>query len=214
VSEPRFDCLGARPEPYAASPTMDFRLRITDPSPVHAILLHCQIRIEPQRRRYGPAEAALLGDLFGEPSRWGETLKPLHLAGVSVMVPGFEGSTEIDLQVPFTYDLEVAAGKYFAALDDGEIPLILLFSGTVFVRTESGFTVRQVPWHCESRHRLPVAVWRELMDRYFPGSGWLLLRRDTLRALHRYKSEHAVPTWDDAIDMLLGEARGLKEAQK
>ncbi|GII51885.1 hypothetical protein Pth03_02740 [Planotetraspora thailandica] len=212
--EPAFECLNAQPEPYAASPTMTFRLRVTDPEPVHGILLHCQIRIEPQRRRYGPDEARLLSDLFGEPSRWGETLKPLQLAAVSVMVPAFTGSTEIDVPVPLSYDLEVAAGKYFAALDDGEIPLLLLFSGTVFTRTPGGFAVRQVPWHCETRHRLPVAAWRELMDRYFPGTGWLMLRRDTLRALHRYKTDHAAPTWDDTITMLLNEARGLREAGK
>ncbi len=210
MNELRFDCLGARAEPHAAFPTLVFRLRVTEPSldGVHAVALRCQIRVEPHLRRYGPAEAELLGDLFGDPSRWGDTLKALQFANVSVMVPAFRGITEVDVPVPCSYDLEVAAGKYFAALDDGEIPLVLLFSGTVFARSEGGFTVGQVPWRCEARHRLPVAVWRELMDRYFPETGWLRLRRDTLRALHRFKSERALPTWDETVEALLKEALG------
>ena len=42
-------------------------------------------------------------------------------------------------------------------------------------RAQTGFTVELVPWHLESRFRLPVSVWRELMDAYFPNSGWLRL---------------------------------------
>ena len=47
-------------------------------------------------------------------------------------------------------------------------------------------------WHEEASFRLPVAVWREMMDLYFPNSGWLLLSRDTLDALTRYKAERAL----------------------
>ncbi len=210
MSEIRFDCRGVRSDPYAASPTLVVRLSITEPEgeAVHAIALRCQIRIEPQRRRYGPQESELLADLFGDPSRWGDTVKPLQFANVSVMVPKFTGATEIDLPVPCSYDLEVAAGKYFASLEDGEVPLLLLFSGTVFAKAGEGFTVRQVPWHCEARQALPVAVWRELMDRYFPGSGWLRLHRDTLRALQRFKSERALAGFDEAVETLLKEVRG------
>ncbi|GIH62650.1 DUF6084 family protein [Microbispora siamensis] len=204
----RFDCLDARPEPYAASPTLVFRLRVTDPSPegVHAIALRCQIRIEPHRRPYGPREAALLADLFGEPARWGDTLRPVQFAMAQAMVPAFTASTEIDLTVPCGYDLEVAAGRYFAALDDGEIPLLLLFSGTVLARSGGGVSMRQIPWHCETRHRLPVAVWRETIDTAFPGAGWLRLRRDTVREILRFKSERVLATVDEAIELLMKEA--------
>ncbi|GHE26769.1 hypothetical protein GCM10017673_31000 [Streptosporangium violaceochromogenes] len=210
MNELTFDCLGVRAQAHAASPTLLFRLRITEPSPrgVHTVALRCQIRVEPHQRRYGPAEAELLGDLFGAPARWGETLKPLLFANLSVVVPAFTGVTEIDLPVPCSYDLEVASGKYLAALDDGEVPMLLLFSGTVFARSGEGFTVGQIPWRCETRHRLPVAVWRELMDLYFPQSGWLRLRRDVLRSLHRFKSERALATWDETLEALLKEAAG------
>lgn len=204
-----FDCLGVRPDPYAATPTLIFRLRVSETGgrTVNAIALHCQFRIEPQRRGHSAAETPLLADLFGAPGRWGDTLKPLWFATVAVMVPGFTGATEVDVAVPCSYDLEVAAGKYFASLEDGEIPLLLLFSGTVFVETPTGFAVDRVAWTCEARQRVPVAVWRELMDRYFPGCGWLRLRRDTLADLQRHKADQALPGWDDVIADLLARAR-------
>jgi hypothetical protein len=209
LNELGFECVGARPEPHAVSPTLILRLRITEPpgTGVHTIALRCQIRVEPQRRDYTGAESEQLGDLFGDAARWGETLQALQFATLSVMVPGFTGSTEVDLPVPCGYEMEVAAGKYFASLDRGEIPLLLLFSGTVFARAASGFTVQPVPWDREARYRLPLAVWRELIELYFPGSGWLRLRQDTLRALHRYKSRRALATWDEAVERLLEEAR-------
>jgi hypothetical protein len=208
MAELVFDCLDAKPDRWAAVPTLLFRLRIADAGGqrIHTIALRCQLRIEPQRRRYSPEESEDLLDLFGEPPRWGETLKPLQFANVSVMVPGFAGSTELDLPVPCTYDFEVAAAKYLHALDDGEVPLLLLFSGTVFAKGGDGMTVEQVPWHKEASYRMPVKVWRELMDLYFPDSAWIRLRRDTLDGLQRFKARAALPTWDDALAALLGRA--------
>ena len=203
-----FEVLGARPEAHAAVPTIMLRLRIaeTTGATVHALALRCQIRIEPQRRRYSAQEADGLLELFGETQRWGDTLKPMQFATVSVMVPSFSGSTEIELPVPCTYDFEVAASKYLHALGDGEVPLLLLFSGTVFTKGISGFSVGQVPWHKEATYRLPVSVWREIMDRFFPGSGWIRVRRDTLDALQRFKAVRALPTWDEAFEALFKEA--------
>jgi hypothetical protein len=205
VTELAFDCLGAAPERYAAAPTLTFRLAVSEVggAAVHAIALRCQIRIEPQRRRYSAAEGDRLLDLFGERARWGDTLKPLQFATVTAMVPAFQGRTEVDLPVPCTYDFEVASAKYLHALEDGEVPLLLLFSGTVFARGERGLVVGQVPWHKEAAYRLPAGVWRELMDLYFPGAGWIRMRRETLDALQRFKAERALATWDDAIGALL-----------
>lgn len=204
-----FTCLGGEAERYAAVPTLLLKLEIEDTTsnPIHAIALRCQIRIEAQRRRYSPVEADRLMELFGETTRWGETLKPLHFTIVSLMVPAFTARTTIDVPVPCTYDFEVIAAKYLHALDEGEIPLLLMFSGTVFRKGESGFSVEQVPWHKETACRLPVSVWRDMMDRYFPNSGWIRLRRDTLDALQRYKVERAMTSWEDALDELLGNRR-------
>ena len=203
-----FDCVGARAERWAVAPTLTFLIKVAETAgeAVHGIALRCQIRIEPQRRRYSAQEADGLLELFGETQRWGDTLRPMQFATVSVMVPSFSGSTEIELPVPCTYDFEVAASKYLHALGDGEVPLLLLFSGTVFTKGISGFSVGQVPWHKEATYRLPVSVWREIMDRFFPGSGWIRVRRDTLDALQRFKAVRALPTWDEAFEALFKEA--------
>lgn len=205
-----FDCLDVQPDRHAAAPTLLFRLQISEltRTPIQAVALRCQIRIEPQRRRYSREEADRLLDLFGEPSRWADTLKPIQFAYVDRMVPGFVGRTEIELPVPCTYDLEVAASRYFDALEGGEVPLLLLFSGTVFYGGEKGFTIEQIPWHKEASYRMPVTVWRELMDLYFPGSGWLRLRHDTIERLARFKSHRALVTWDDALNALLDSVDG------
>lgn len=204
-----FEVLDVAPERYAAVPTLVFRMRATarDAEPVHALALRCQIRIEPQRRRYDAGEQQALYDLFGEPDRWGSTLKPLLWTHVSTMLPGFEGSIEFDLPVTCTYDLEVAATKYFAALDAGTIPLLLLFSGTVFTRGDSGFSVQQLSWDLEARHGMPVATWRELIDGHFPASAWIRLHRDTLDALRHVKRERGLATWDSVVGALVESAR-------
>src|ERR1700689_3359963 len=138
-----FGCTGAKADPYAVPPTLTFPLTITESSgaSVHAIALRCQIRIEPHRRRYSAAEAQRLHDLFGDTSRWAETVKPIQLATITTMVPAFTAVTEVDLQMPCTYDLEVASARYLHGLDDGTIPLLMLFSGTVFLATDVGYRV-------------------------------------------------------------------------
>jgi hypothetical protein len=205
MTELTFDCIEVRPLKYAASPTLAFKLRISELTgqPVHAMVLRVQIRIEPQRRRYSDDESELLTHLFGERSRWGETLKPFQFTTVSVTVPGFTGATEVDAEVPCTYDLEVAAGKYFHALSDGVVPMVLLFSGTVFGKGGPGFWVEQVPWHTQAECRMPVTVWDELMSRYFPDVAWIKLPRESVDALLKYKARHAIPTWEAAVEQLL-----------
>lgn len=212
MTELVFDCVGARAELWSAAPTLTFLLKVAETAgeAVHGIALRCQIRIEPVKRKYSQEEGEKLVDLFGERSRWGDTMKPMQLAFAAQMVPGFAGSAEVELPVPFTYDFEVATSKYFHALEDGEIPLILLFSGTVFVKTDVGFRVEQVPWHKESIFRLPVATWREMMDAHFPNSAWIRVRRDTMDALSRFRSDRALPGWDETLTALLGEHDGAR----
>jgi hypothetical protein len=204
-----FGCTGATAERYAATPTLTFSLTITERSGVrvHAIALRCQIRIEPHRRRYSAAEAQRLHDLFGDPSRWAETVKPIQLATVTTMVPTFTAVTEVDVQVPVTYDLEVTSARYLYGLDDGTVPLLLLFSGTVFVANGDGFSVELVPWSAEASYRMPVSIWRELADVHFPNSAWLRCSRQTLDELSAFKAKRALPTWDSTLEALLAEAR-------
>lgn len=210
MSELAIEVIDGRAEPYAAVPTLMLRLALTEPTgdPVHAIALRAQIQIEPQRRRYSKDEEARLLELFGEQPQWGESLRPFLWTHATAMLTGFTGRTEVDLPITCTYDFEVAAAKYLHALDGGEIPLALLFSGTVFARREGVVSVQPVAWHVEANYRLPVQVWRDLMDQYFPNSGWIRLRRETIDALTRYKATRAIPSWEDAFEMLLKEAGG------
>lgn len=200
--------LSAQPDPYAAVPTLLLRLRLEAPEaePVHAIVLKAQIRIEPQRRRYSPEEEERLLELFGEAPQWGESLRPFLWTHVTTTVAAFTGSTEIDLPVTCTYDFEVAAAKYLHSLGDGDIPLVLLFNGTTFSVREGGLIVQPIAWNVEADHRLPVAVWRATMDTFFPNSGWIRLRRETIDALTRYKADRALTSWEDTVERLLKEA--------
>jgi hypothetical protein len=209
MAELTFDCVGAHPDKYAVAPSMSFALRIAETTgqKVDSIALRCQIRIEPARRRYSDAEAERLNDLFGETQRWADTLKPLQFATVATMVPGFTGSTDIDLPVMLSYDLEIGSVRYFAGLDDGQVPLLLLFSGTVFSVAEGRLQVQQVPWSKEASYRLPVSVWREAIDAHFPNSAWIKMTRETLDELQRFKTSQALPTWDATITALLKEHR-------
>ncbi len=203
-----FEVVGAAPEPHAAQPTIMFRLRAseTEGGSVHALALRCQIRIEPQRRRYGADEEVRLFEMFGETPRWGDSLRPFLWTHVSTTIGGFTGSTEFDLPVECTYDFDIAGAKYLHSLSDGEIPLLLLFSGTVFTRGDSGFAAERISWSQEASYRMPVSVWRGMMDLYFPNSAWVRVERDTLDRLQHFKASRALPTWDHALEQLFKEA--------
>lgn len=205
MTELAFAVVDMQPEPYAAAPQLTARLRITEATgaTVHAIALRCQVRILPQRRGYADEEERGLLDLFGERGRWPSTLKSFLWLQCSTMVQGFTGSTEADLALPCTFDFDVAAAKYLNALRDGEIPLELLFSGTVFTKGQTGFGVEQVPWDLEASYRLPVAAWHRLMDQYFPNAGWIRLDRDVLAALSEYRSARGLTSWEAAVETLL-----------
>jgi hypothetical protein len=209
LTELVFDCVGARADKYAVVPAMTMALRISETSGqrVEAIALRCQIRIEPARRRYSDAEAERLTDLFGETQRWAETLRPVQFTNVSVMVPGFTGSTELDLPIPLTYDMEIGATRYFAGLDDGEVPLLLLFSGTIFGTADGRLSVQLVPWSKEASYRLPVKVWREAIDVHFPNSAWIKISTHTLSELERFKVSRTLPSWESTILALLALAK-------
>ncbi|MGH9064416.1 MAG: DUF6084 family protein [Acidimicrobiales bacterium] len=208
MAELACEVTGADAERFAAVPTISLHLRLTEASgaEVQAVALRAQVRIEPQQRRYTAAEGERLVELFGESPQWGDSLRPFLWVQVAATVGRFSGAADVDLPIVCTYDLEVAAAKYLHGLEGGEIPLVLLFSGTVFRTGRHGLVVEPVPWHLEARYRLPVAVWRDVMDSYFPESGWLRLPRETIDALQRFKARRAVPTWEQAIEVLLKQA--------
>ncbi|NMO02808.1 hypothetical protein HH308_16470 [Gordonia sp. TBRC 11910] len=210
-----FTVTDVAPEQFAAAPNLSARLRIDETSgaTVHAIALRCQVKIEPHKRRYSDAEAAGLLDLFGPRERWTTTLRSMLWMHADTMVQGFTGSREVDLPMPCTYDFEVSASKFLHALDESAtpIPLEFLFSGTVFTKGASGFTVERVPWDRQASYDLPVGVWRTLMRMHFPNSGWVRLDHGTLSALAQYKSDRGLLTMDDAVEHLLTDVREVSK---
>ena len=202
-----FQIEGAQAVSFAAAPLMGFQLRVTDAGgePIHTVALRSQIQIEVTRRRYGAREQERLRDLFGEPDRWGQTLRNMLWTHASVIVPGFTQSTNVELQVPCTFDFNVAAMKYFQGLDEGEVPLCFQFSGTVFYQRGGSLQVAPISWDKEAKFRLPVQSWKQMMDLYYPNCAWLCLDRDVIERLNDYKLRNGIPTWEQMLEGLLQE---------
>jgi hypothetical protein len=194
---------------YAATPSIAFELNLKNADPnetLHTVVLRCQIQIEVARRKYSGQDQEKLRDLFGEPERWGQTLRTLLWTHSSVVVPQFIGSTTASMHVPCTFDFNIAATKYFNGLADGDIPLCLLFSGTVFYNDHEGsLRVAPISWDKETRFRLPLKVWQDMMDLYYPNIAWLSLRRDVFELLHEYKVRHGIPSWEQTFEKILAE---------
>jgi hypothetical protein len=195
---------------YAAAPSIAFELNLKNADPqetLHTVVLRSQIQVEVARRKYNSNEQEKLRDLFGEPERWGQTLRSLLWTHASVVVPQFTGSTTVSMQVPCTFDFNIAATKYFNGLADGDIPLLLMFSGTVFYDdSEGSMRVAPISWEKETKFRLPLKVWQDMMDLFYPNIAWLSLRRDVFELLHEYKVRHGIPSWEQTIERVLAEA--------
>ena len=202
-----FKIEGAEVVEFSATPQIAFKLKLTNANSaesIHSVALRCQIQIEVTRRRYSSEDQERLRDLFGESDRWSQTLRNLLWTHVSVNVPRFQGVTVVDVQVPCTFDFNVAATKYFHGLGDGDVPLCMMFSGTVFHAQDGGnLQVMPISWDKEARFSLPVKVWRDMMDSYYPATAWLCLRRDVFERLYDYKVRHGIPTWEEAMERML-----------
>jgi hypothetical protein len=206
VPDLEFKLEGVEVADFAAIPSLVFKLRIEnlEDEPVRSVALNTQIRIAATGRHYEAAEQERLLELFGEPSRWKDTLRSLLWTHTVLQVPRFSGSTVVDMPVACTYDLEVVAAKYFYALQDGEVPLEFLFSGTIFYAGEDGrLQTTRISWEKEAEFRLPVRLWKEMMDQYFPNSAWVRLRKDAFDQLYDYKVRKGLPTWEATVEALL-----------
>ena len=202
--------------PYAAVPTILFKVGVqnaVEGEEIDSISLRTQIRIAATQRRYEPNEQAKLRELFGEPHQWKDTLRSLLWTNTNTIVTRFSGGRVFEMPVTCTYDFDVVGTKYFAALDEGEMPLEFLFSGSVFYRKDGGaLQVALISWEKEATFRLPVRLWREMMDNYFPNSAWLRLHKDIFDRLYDYRSRNALLTWDRTLESLLNMAE--KEVER
>ncbi len=197
---------GAEVLEFAAVPSLLFKLRIEnlEEEPIRSVALNTQIRIATTQRHYEAAEQERLLEVFGEAHRWGNTLQSLLWTHTTLQVPPFSGSTVVDMPVACTYDFEVVAAKYLHALEEGEVPLEFLFSGTVFYAGEGGWLqTARISWEKEAEFRLPVRLWKETMEHYFPNSAWIRLRKDAFDRLYDYKARRGLPTWEAAVEALL-----------
>jgi hypothetical protein len=202
-----FKIEGAEVVKFSASPQIAFKLAVTTADPtetIHSVALRCQIQIEVTRRRYTPEDQEKLRDLFGDVDRWSQTLRNLLWTHVNVNVPPFRGSTTVDLPVPCTFDFNVGATKYFYGLGDGDVHLCVMFSGTVFYAAEGEqMQVSPISWSKETRFAMPVKIWRDMMDAYYPNTAWLCLRRDLFERVYEYKVRHGIPSWEQALENML-----------
>jgi len=198
---------GASVATHAVAPLLLLALRITNRTPqipIRNVLLRCQVRIEPTRRRYEADEQERLSDLFGIPARWGETLRSFLWTHTNTLVPGFETEGLTELPLPCSFDFNIAATKYFHGLESGEVPLALLFSGSVFYAdAEDRLQIDQLSWTKEAAFRLPVALWREMMQHYYPDGMWLCLAHDVFDRLYHFKRAQGFATWEQTLDALL-----------
>ncbi|MGI8608840.1 MAG: DUF6084 family protein [Candidatus Dormibacteria bacterium] len=206
MPELTFEVLGATAKAFCATPTILFHLRVGGPEGelIKGVSLETQIRIDAHTRRYNAEEKGNLYELFGEASRWSETVRSLLWTLAVTNVPPFTGSVEVDLPVPCTYDFNVISAKYFYGLEEGNVPLTLLFSGTVFYYGEENqLQIERVPWSKEAVFSMPVSTWKDVMQMYYPNIAWLALRQDAFELLARYKAENSFATFEQAIESLV-----------
>jgi hypothetical protein len=205
-----FAVLGARALERAAVPTIVLTLaidRVAGP-PVRSLTVAARIDIAPARRPYDEREEERLTDLFGAPSQWDGTLGTLPWARTTLLVGAFSERVTAPAAVTCSYDFEVAAAKYLHALGDGDIPIELMFSGTIlYADDERGVQASPIPWDREASYCVPVAVWRQAMRSVFGDTAWLRLPRATFDRLCAYRRQLGVPDWEQAIESLLGDRR-------
>ncbi|MDB6142016.1 MAG: hypothetical protein JWP80_1060 [Pseudomonas sp.] len=214
MPELNFTVSGATPDKYAAAPTLQLELAIRQrgrPVAIQSIALQCQIRIETTKRHYDASEQARLSDLFGESSRWSQTLHSMLWTHASVVVPAFSSErTQVNLPVPCSFDFNLAATKYFNGLDQGVVPLLLLYSGSVFYRDDEGaLAMDLISWNEEAKYALPVQVWQDMRDLYYPNQSWLCVNRQVFEALYDYKRRHGHTGFDEALASLLADAKRI-----
>jgi len=201
---------GAAVVPHAASPMLALTVRIENApldETIQATLLACQIRIDAPLRGYAPSERDRLRDLFGDTDQWHRSLRGLLWTHTTATVPPFRGTARVDLHLPCSADLSAGAAKYFYALESGQIPLTLQFSGTVFYEASDRLQIARIPWDREATFRLEVSLWKEMMAAYYPNTAFISLRADLVDRLHRYRAANGLPTWDHAVERLLGPER-------
>ncbi|HWD74693.1 MAG TPA: DUF6084 family protein [Solirubrobacteraceae bacterium] len=204
--EPEFAVTGAAHRAFAAAPTMVFSTTAVDAAehPIQTLALSVLVMIDPSRRGYDEETRVRLSELFGPPASWTPSTQGLVWARVATVVPRFRGTTAFELEIPCTYDLEIAATKYFYVLSGGDVPLSFHFSGTVFFHAPDGrLQVTPVSWSSTARFDMPVSAWRDMIAEHYPSGGWIRLGHATLAALNDRRAARGLPSFDACLEELL-----------
>lgn len=205
-----FKVTGVEPSARGLTPLLLFQLEATNTpadEEIRSALIEVQIQFQCPQRAYNGSEKEKLLDLFGTPERWGQTLRNRLWTHAHAMLGAFSGATTARMPVPCTFDLNVAAAKYFHALEEGDVPLLFLFSGTVFYAAGDGrLQAQRISHEKECAWRMPVSEWRGLMDQLWPNTGWITLHRDVLDRLCEFKRRNGLPTWEQTVERLLENA--------
>jgi hypothetical protein len=208
IPQPEFAVANVAHLAFAAAPTMVFSVIASEPSglDIQSMSLSVQVMIEPARRGYDEATRERLAELFGPPASWTPSTQGLSWGRVAAAVPAFQGQTIFALELPCTYDLEVAAAKYFYAIREGVVPLSFHFYGTVFYCAPDGrLQMTPVPWSSSAQFGMPVSAWQAMIGEHYPGGGWIRLHARTLEALNARRAQRGL-TFDDCIQELLDDA--------
>jgi hypothetical protein len=167
-------------------------------------MLQVQIRIEAAHRDYNAREREGLSELFGAEADWSRTLRGLLWTTASLPVSVIAASCTVDLPLPCSYDYGIAVTKYFEGVEDGYAPLLLLFGGSVFFRDRDGdLQIAQIAHHKEAGYRLPVGLWRQMIDHFYPDTVWLPFSRETFGELNIYKRRLGLATPQEALRRLV-----------
>jgi hypothetical protein len=206
-----FTVKGVQAAVHGLTPLLHFQLGISNTpadETIQSVILQAQIQILAPQRSYHEREKPKLIDLFGTPDTWGTTLRAKLWTLSNTTVRTFAGNTDAILPVPCSFDLNVAGTKYFYALEEGEVPLLFLFSGTIFYTAPDGrLQVQQISWNKECTYRMPIAVWQAMMNHHYPNSAFISLERDVFDRLYEYRRGAGVATWEEAMEKLLANAK-------
>jgi hypothetical protein len=175
---------------------------------IHSIMLQAQIQIQSAQPQHNTPGRKQPVERVGPPLQSRQTLRNALWAIASTNVGAFTGGTVIRLPVACTFDQNIAVTKYWYALENEDVPLLFLFSGTVFYAGPDGhLLVQPISLNKEATFRVPVESWRKLMDTQFPNSGWLYLNREAFERLYSYKCQHGLPNWEQVVERLLPAAK-------
>lgn len=193
-------------------PLLEFTLEIQsrpECEDVRALLLQIEVHIQPSegtsRRMLSacPGESSAArgsGVAAGAARRYRWT----H---VHTTVPAFAGTIAVPLLVPCSYDLNLAATRWFAACASDTVELAFEVGGTIIHMGDgAGLQVQPIPCGRDAIFAIPGATWMAMMEQHYPNSAWLYCRRDVIERLHAFKSDGDFDTWEEALEELLAAA--------